>query len=123
MLVVTDEATVLDNPAEGSLNHPPPRQDLEAFGLRVAADDLQDDVGLLPGPGDQTPGVSAIGKCPFDERVSGPRAFQYALAAITVLEVGAVDMNSKQPAIGIGQDVALAAADLLSRIVTLAAPP
>ena len=56
------------------------------------------------------------------ERVSRTRTLQQHLGPIAVLDVGAMDVDSEQTTIGVGQDVALAAPDLLARIVAFEAP-
>ena len=43
-------------------------------------------------------------------------------AAITVLDVGGVDANGEEPAVRVGQDVALAPGDLLARVIAFVAP-
>ena len=70
LLIVADEAAVLDDPGEGPLDHPAAAQHLEALGGRIAFDDLDDDVGFVLGPAYKATGVAAIGKGAFNERVS-----------------------------------------------------
>lgn len=60
LLVVAGEAAVFHDPGEGSFHDPAPWQHLEAYGRGVAADDLQDDVGLVLRPGDEAARVAAI---------------------------------------------------------------
>ncbi len=79
-------------------------------------------MGLVPGPADQASGVAAVGVGPLHEGISGARAFQDALAAVAVLNVGPVDVDGEKPPVGVGQDVALAAADLLARVVAFGPP-
>lgn len=122
MLVVAYEAAVLENPGEGPLDHPAPRQHLEALGVSAAADDFEDDVGLVGGPLHEPAGIAAIGEDAGDEGVTLARALEQQLAAIAVLNVGGMDANREEPAIGVGQDVALAPGDLLARIIALFAP-
>lgn len=122
MFVVTDEAAALEDPGEGSLDDPAPRQHLETLGVDAAADDLEGDVRLVGGPLDEAAGVAAIGEDASDEGVALARALERQLAAITVLNVGAMNADGEEPAIGIGQDVALAPSDLLARIIALFAP-
>ena len=122
MLIVADEAAVLEDPGEGPLDHPASWQHLEAFGVGAAADDLEGDVGLVGGPLHEAAGVAAIGEDAGDERVALARALERQLAAVAVLNVGTMNADRKQPAIGVGQDVALTPGDLLACIIALFAP-
>ena len=90
--------------------------------MDAAADDLKGDVRLVGGPLDEAAGVAAIGEDASDEGVALARALKRQLAAITVLNVGAMNADGEEPAIAIGQDVALAPGDLLARIIALFAP-
>ena len=119
MLVVADEAAILDDPGEGPLDDPAAAQQFEALGDRAAPDDLDDDVGLVPGPVHQTTGIAAVGKGMLDKGVSSAGGFQHHLGAVAVLDAGRMDPHGEQAAVGVGQDVALAAFDLLARIVAL----
>lgn len=93
MLIVTDEAAVLEDPGEGPLDHPAPWQHLEAPGVGAAADDLQGDVGLVGGPVNEAAGIAAIGKDTGDKWVALARALERQLAAIAVLNVGTMDTD------------------------------
>ncbi len=79
-------------------------------------------MGLLLGPVDQAPGIAAICKGVLYERVSGPGALQHALGPVAILDLGAMDVNSEQSTIGVGQDMALAAPDLLAGVLAPGAP-
>lgn len=113
---------VLEDRGERALDYPAARQHLEALGAGTASDDLERDAGLVGGPLHETAGIAAIGADAVDERVALARALERELATVAVLEVGTVDADCKQPAVGIGQDVALAPGDLLGRVVALVAP-
>ena len=122
VVIVADEAPVLEDPGEGALHHPASWQHLEALGMSAAADDLEGDVGLVGGPVHETTGVATVGEDPRDEGVALARALERQLAAIEILHVGGMDANCEEPAIGVGQDVALASGDLLARVMALVAP-
>lgn len=122
LLVVSGKAAVLDDPGEGPLDHPPAAQHLEALCSRIAFNDLDDDVSLLPGPADEPTGIAAIGKGSLNERVSSAGRLEHRLAAIAILNAGRVDPDGEEPTVGVGQDMALAALDLLARVVALRAP-
>jgi hypothetical protein len=119
LLVVADEPAVLDDPGEGPLDHPAAAQHLEALGGWIAFDDLDDDVGLLPGPAHKPTGVTAIGKGALNEGVSCAGRLEHRLAAIAILDAGRMDADGEEPTVGVGQDMALAAFDLLARVVAL----
>jgi len=50
------------------------------------------------------------------------RALQDPFAPVAILDIGAMDMHGEQPAVGVGQEVALAGADLLACVVAFRAP-
>jgi hypothetical protein len=88
----------------------------------AAADDLERDVGLVGGPADEPARITAVGKDAGDEGEALARALERQLAAVAILDVSAVNTNGEEPAIGVGQDVALAPGDLLARVIALFAP-
>ncbi len=79
-------------------------------------------MGFVLCPGDKAAGIAAIGIDTLHEGESRSRAFYNALAAVAILDVRAMDAHGEQPAVGIGQDVALAPADLLASVVAFRAP-
>ena len=79
-------------------------------------------MGLVLRPCDQLSGVAAVGEDALDEGEAPPGPFQDALRPVAVLNVGAVDLDREQPAVGVGQDVPLAAVDAFSGVVALGAP-
>ena len=119
LLVVAGEPAVFDDPGEGPLDHPAAAQYLEALGGWIAFDDLDDDVGLLFRPTHKPTGVAAVGKGMFDEGIPGAGGFQHELAAVAILDVGGMDPDGEEAAVGVGQDVAFATFDLLARVVAL----
>jgi hypothetical protein len=58
----------------------------------------------------------------FDEGIPGAGGFQHELAAVAILDVGGMNPDGEEAAVGVGQDMALAAFDLLARVVALRAP-
>lgn len=119
---MADETAVLEDPGERAFRHPPTRQDLEAFGPGPSSDDLERDVGLPRRPFHQTPAIAAIGEDASNERVAPARSLQRQLAAVAVLDIGAVDTHAEQAPIRVGQDVPLAVVDFLARLIALGAP-
>jgi hypothetical protein len=122
LLIVSDETAVLHDPGEGPLDHPPALDHRKAHLLGAALDHLQDDVGLVLGPGHEPTGVAAVDVRELNEREESPRALQDAFGSISILDVGPMHLDGEQSSIGVGQDVALAALDLLGRIEALRSP-
>ena len=79
-------------------------------------------MGLVGGPLHETAGIAASSKDAGDEGIALARALERQLANIAVLNVGTKDADREEPAIGIGQDVALAPGDLLAGVIALFAP-
>jgi hypothetical protein len=90
--------------------------------MGAAADDLEGDVGLVCGPRHEAPGVAAVGEDAGDEGIAPTRALERQLAAIAILDVCGMDADGEKPAVGVGQDVALAPGDLLPGVVAFFAP-
>jgi len=92
-------------------------QRLEAREGAGPLDDGQREVGLLLRPCDESSGIAAIGEHGLDggpEVAGGP---QQRFGAVAVLPVARTDLHGERAAIGVGQDVPLAARDLLARVV------
>lgn len=107
---------------QAKLRSPPPpaaTKYLEAFGVRLPADDFERHVGLVLCPGDEPSRVSTVREGALDKGIAGAGGFQHELAAVAILDRGGVDDDREQAAVGVGQDVAFAAVDLLARVVTL----
>ena len=94
----------------------------EANNAARALDDLGGDVGPQLRPVDQTPGVAAVGEDRLDQGEGAAREAQDALGAVAVLDVGGMDLDGQQAAVGVGQDVALASVDAFSRVVAFESP-
>ncbi len=122
MLVITDEAAVLDDPGKCPFDHPAAADHGEAGLLGVALHHLDDDVGPLLGPAHEAAGIAAVGEGAFDEWEAGSRGLEDALGAVAVLDIGGVDLNGEQASVGVGQNVAFASFDLLARVVAFRSP-
>jgi hypothetical protein len=122
LLVVSDEAATLDDPGEGALHDPAPAADDEAFHPGHAADDLEVDVGLVLCPGDECPGIAAVREDMLDEGKPPPGSLQDALCPVAILDIGAMDLDREQPAVGVGQNVALAPMDAFSGVIAFGTP-
>ena len=115
--VVPSEPTASADPGEGALHDPSFREHDEAVPV-AAADDLK-----LPsaGAGDNRfhllPLVARVADDALNEGEVPSRLPEQRLRAVTVLHAGRVDVDGEQQAERVGQDVALAANDLLTGIV------
>ena len=79
-------------------------------------------MGLVLSPTDQPPGIAAIGEDLLHEGKGASGSLQHAAGPVAVLNVGGVDLDRQQAAVGVGQDVALASVDALSGIVAFESP-
>lgn len=79
-------------------------------------------MGLVLRPADQPSGVAAVSEDLRHKGKGAARNFQDAAGPVAVLDVGGVDLDRQQAAIGVGQDVALASVDALSRVVAFESP-
>jgi predicted DNA-binding transcriptional regulator YafY len=84
-LIVTDAAAVFHDPAEGPFHHPAAGQDLEGVQLIGALDDLHGAAQRAGGPGDQLPGVAAVGPDQGDSAARGGQLPQQRAGAVAVL--------------------------------------
>ena len=119
LLVVAHKAAVFDDPGECALDDPSAAENLKAINAGASAHDLDDNMCFFFGPLHQPTGIATVGKGPFDEGISGAGSLQHRLAAIAILDGGGMDPDRQQASVGVGQDVSLAAFDLLARVVTL----
>lgn len=79
-------------------------------------------MGLVLRPGDQLPGVAAVREDVLDEGEPPPGSLQHALCPVAVLNVGAVNLDGEQTAVGVGQDMPLAPMDALSGVIAFGSP-
>ena len=107
MLIIADEAAVLDDPREGPFHHPPSLDHSEADLLGAALHHLQDNVSPVLGPAHEPTRVAAIHVSEFNEGKAKAGALQDALGSVPVLDVGPMHLDGKEPPVGVGQDVAL----------------
>jgi hypothetical protein len=68
------------------------------------------------------PGIAAVCEDAPHEGEAPPGSLHDALRAIAILDVGAVDLDREQPAVGVGQNVPLAAMDAFSGVIAFGSP-
>jgi hypothetical protein len=116
-LEVLGEAAAAAKPGEATLDHPSPRQELEAFDRWRAGDDLD-------GPGAAVrdrvvqlrAAVDAVGKDMVQLRESLAQRAQQQHRTMRVLAVGLMHQHGEQEVLCIGDDMALAPFDALAGI-------
>ncbi len=117
-LEVSGETTTAADPGEGAFHDPALGQDHEAFCSIGSLHDLQ-----LPCSGAQDheshllAAVAAVGEDAFDEGKQPSRPAQQFEGAVAVLDVGGKNGDAQQETQCVDEDVALAALDLLARVV------
>lgn len=109
-------------PGQSAFHNPPPRQHLELVAVQRTLDDLKEPATVGACPLHKLPSVTPIGPNQLEPRKSPHQFRKYQLGSITVLDVGSVDLYSKQQSQGIHHNVALTARYLLACVVA-ARPP
>lgn len=113
------EAAAPSQPGEGALDDPAAREDFEALGLIGTLDDLDYPV---PGFGEcrseLVTGVTTISEDMAQPREALANPFEHVDGAIPVLNIGSVHEDGDQKAGSVGQDMTLAAFDLLARVIS-----
>ena len=79
-------------------------------------------MGLVLCPVDELAGIAAVGEDALDEGEAPPGPLQDALCPVTVLDVGSMDLDGEQPAIGVGQNVPLAPVDAFAGVIAFGSP-
>ena len=81
-------------------------------------------MGLRLRPVDEATGVAAVSEDRLDEGEGAARQAQHALGAVAILNVGGVDFDGQQAAVGVGvgQNVALASVDPLAGVEAFESP-
>ena len=115
--VVPRETPVAADPSQSAFHDPALGQHDEASNI-AALHDLE---RPITGAGDESthlrPGVTTVGNDTLDEREAPACLPQQRFGAITVLDIGGVDVDVQQQALRVDEDVALAAENLLPGIV------
>lgn len=118
-LEVARQASVAADPGEGALDNPALGQGDEAPGV-AALDDLQRPAARVgDGLGHPGPLIAGIGEDALDEGEQAPSLAQDLAGAVAVLDVGRMNDDAQEQAERIDEDVALAARDLLARVIPL----
>ena len=116
-LEILCEAPASAEPGKGSLHHPTSRQEFEPAGGVGALDDLY---GPFADFGEASvefgTGIAAVGEYVSQPGIQGFDGFEHVGRPIPILNTGMMNDGTDEVADCIGDDVALAALDLLSGI-------
>ena len=116
--VVASKTPVAADPSQCTFHDPALWQHDEASNI-AALHDLE---RPITGAGDESthlrPGVTTIGNDTLDEGETPPSLPQQCFGAVTVLDIGGVDVDVQQQALRVDEDMALATEDFLPGIVT-----
>ncbi len=125
-LVVLAHAPESSEPAEGALDDPTARQNLEATDVVGPFHDLQlDRAKVAPEvsyPLDKLSGVAAVRPDVAQAQEGVGETGEQELRAVTILNVRGMDDDRQDETERVDEDVSLASTDFLARIVT-ARPP
>ena len=104
---VLGEPSAAAEPGEGALDHPSAWQELEAvFGGVGAPDDLEGPrTEWSHGVAQLVAAIAAIGEHMAQPRIEGADRRQQVGCAVTVLDVGGVNLQANQMALGVGDDM------------------
>ena len=116
---VFGEAATSSEPGKGSLDHPASRQELEAFDAGWPLDDL-DGPGAAMGEraNELFAAIDAVGKDMPQLGKALAQALQQGHGAMDILNVGGMNVNGQQQAVGVGDDMALASVDAFAGVKT-----
>ena len=119
-LEVACQATVSADPGQSALDDPAFGKHDEAMQL-VALDDLQrPGAGVCDRRGDPPSLIAGIGEDALDEGEEAARALvEDKPRAVAILHIGRMDDDVQQEAERVNEDMALAARDLLARVIAL----
>ena len=110
VLEVLGEAAAAAEPCEGSFHHPAAGDDDEALGRVGSPDDFDCPVAF---PGERVlqlvAGVAAIGEDVAQPRIERADGGEHGGRAVAVLDVGRMHHDADEVAVGIDEDMALAA--------------
>src|ERR1700760_2038259 len=113
-LEVLGEAAASAEPGEGAFDHPASRQQLEALDALWSLDDFDRPRSAMGQCGDELiAAVNPIGKDMAQLREPASHPFQQRNCSMAILNVGGMDVDGKQKAVGVGDDVPFAPVDAL----------
>ncbi len=121
---MSGEASVSVEPGKGAFDHPVPGRQNEALGGIGPIGDCGSP-GAVPeqGPGKLFPDVSAIGEDVTQPGVEPASGLQHERGTVAILNIGRMHHGFDEKAVGVGEDMALAALHLLAGVTRAARRP
>ena len=117
-LEVLGEASASAEPGKGALDDPSAWQELEAFDARRTLDDFDRPwAAIVDGGAQLRAPVDTVGEDVAQAGEASAQRAQQRHGTVRVLDVGLMDLADQQEALGIGDDMALAAFDALAGVV------
>lgn len=111
---VLGEASAASEPGESPLDDPASGDDDEALGGIAPPDDLDRPIAFAGERISQlVAGITCVGEEVAQPRIEGADGGEHAGRAVAILDVGRMHHDADEVAVRIGDDVALAALDLL----------
>lgn len=119
VLVVFGEATVASEPRECAFDDPSPWLDLEALRIVGATHDLEgEDRDAGQGGCDLASVVGSVGPDQVEPGEAAADAVQHERRSVSVLDAGGMDDKPERQALGVDQNMSLAALYSLAGVVT-----
>src|ERR1700760_2009142 len=114
---VLGEAAASTEPSEGAFDNPAPRQKLEAFDPLWSLDDLDRPRSAMGQCGDELiAAVDPVGKDMTQLREPASQPLQQGDGPMAILNVGGMNVDGEQKAVGVGDDVPLAPVDAFTGV-------
>jgi hypothetical protein len=114
---VLGEAAASSEPGEGALDNPAPRQKLEALDPLRSLDDFDRPRSAMGQRIDELiAAVNPVGEDMAQPREPASQPLQQWDRSMAVLNVGGMNVDGEQKAVGVGDDVPLAAVDAFAGI-------
>ena len=120
--VVLAQPTTPTQPSQSAFYNPPTRQYLKSVAVWRPSDDLQHPATEGASPTDQLTSVGRIGPDQPEPRVPSRKFAQHQFGPVAVLDIRSVDNDRHNQAKCINYQMALAAGDLLGRVIATRPP-
>ena len=117
-LIVLAQPTTPAQPGESAFYDPPARQHLKLVAVRRSSDDLKQPASEGTSPIDQLSRVRPVSPNQLEPGVPSGQFTQHQFGSVSVLNIGRVDDDRHKQTKRINYDMALAASDLLARVIS-----